>query len=78
MRRKTKGCSKDGRQFAQYFTPSILLICILIWFIEFDIMRVMTILVIACPRALVLATPTAVVASVGNAAKGGITLEKAA
>lgn len=75
---------KTADQFAKWFTPIILLICIIVWFTTYDLMRVMTILVIACPCALVLATPTAVVASVGNAAKkgilikGGITLERAA
>lgn len=75
---------KTADQFAKWFTPIILLICIIVWFTTYDLMRVMTILVIACPCALVLATPTAVVASIGNAAKkgilikGGITLERAA
>jgi len=75
---------KTADKFAVYFTPIILLICAYVWFTTYELMRVMTILVIACPCALVLATPTAVVASIGNAAKrgvlikGGVTLEKAA
>ena len=70
-------------KFAGYFTPAILVISLIVYLITGELIRSITILVIACPCALVLATPTAVVASVGNAAKrgalikGGITLEQA-
>lgn len=70
--------------FAKFFVPGILLICLGVWLFTGDIMRVMTVLVVACPCALVLATPTAVVASVGNSAKkgvlikGGVTIENTA
>lgn len=42
------------------------------WFVTGEIIRSVTILVVFCPCALVLATPTAIMASIGNAAKHGI------
>ncbi len=66
---------KTADQFAKYFLPIIITVCVIVYFLTFDLMRVMTILVIACPCALVLATPTAVVAAVGNAAKKGVLIK---
>lgn len=42
------------------------------WFISGEIIRAVTILVVFCPCALVLATPTAIMAGIGNATKYGI------
>ena len=42
------------------------------WLITGEIIRSVTILVVFCPCALVLATPTAIMASIGNASKFGI------
>ena len=43
----------------------------LTWFITGQIIRAVTILVMFCPCALVLATPTAIMAAIGNATKHG-------
>lgn len=43
----------------------------LTWFFSGEIIRAVTILVVFCPCALVLATPTAIMAAIGNAAKHG-------
>lgn len=41
------------------------------WAVSGEIIRAVTILVVFCPCALVLATPTAIMAAIGNAAKRG-------
>ncbi|MBT9137372.1 MAG: Copper-exporting P-type ATPase A [Firmicutes bacterium] len=75
---------KAADRFAGWFTPLVLTVGLVTWIFTGDIIRAVTVLIIACPCALVLATPTAVVASVGNAAKrgalikGGVTVEKLA
>mgnify|MGYP002640427449 CR=1 FL=1 len=43
----------------------------LTWLISGEILRAVTILVVFCPCALVLATPTAIMAAIGNATKHG-------
>ncbi len=82
--RKKGKTQKVADRFAQYFVPFILSVCTLVWIFTYDLTRVMSVLVIACPCALVLATPTAVIASIGNAIrkciliKSGSALETAA
>ncbi|MDR1204151.1 MAG: cation-translocating P-type ATPase [Peptococcaceae bacterium] len=46
------------------------------WFVTGQIIRSVTILVVFCPCALVLATPTAIMAGIGNAAKYGILIRE--
>ena len=62
-------------RFAQYFIPAILLIAFFTFLITGEIIRGITILIVACPCALVLGTPTAVVAAIGNAARQGILIK---
>lgn len=46
------------------------------WLITGEVIRAVTILVVFCPCALVLATPTAIMAGIGNATKYGILIRE--
>ncbi len=46
------------------------------WFVTGEIIRSVTILVVFCPCAMVLATPTAIMAGIGNATKYGILISQ--
>ncbi len=71
-------------RFARYYTPAAMALAVLVYLVTRDIEKALTLLVIACPGALVIATPVAVVAGIGAAArrgvllKGGEALERAA
>jgi len=62
-------------QFAAWFTPVMLILAGFVWIFTGEVLRAVTVLVVACPCALVIATPTAVVAGIGNAARRGILIK---
>jgi Cd2+/Zn2+-exporting ATPase len=62
-------------RFSRYFIPAIILIALATFLVNGEIIRAITILIVACPCALVLGTPTAVVAAIGNAARQGILIK---
>jgi Cd2+/Zn2+-exporting ATPase len=61
-----------ANQYAQYLTPLAIAIAVVTYFITRDVTRAITVLIVICPCSLVLATPTAVVAAIGNAARRGV------
>ena len=62
-------------KFATWLVPTALLIAITAYFMTDNIITAVTILVVICPCALVLATPTAVMAAIGQATKHGVIIK---
>lgn len=58
-------------RFATWVVVIALSAALLTWLISGQIIRAVTILVVFCPCSLVLATPTAIMAAIGNATKHG-------
>ena len=65
-------------RYMQHYTPTVLLLAALVWFFTDDWSRVISLLVISCPCALILATPTAMVAALSAAARHGILVKNVA
>jgi Cd2+/Zn2+-exporting ATPase len=62
-------------QYMGYYTPLVLVIAAVVWFFTKDVERVVSVLVISCPCAFILASPTAMVAALASAARLGILIK---
>ncbi|KRK97527.1 cadmium transporting P-type ATPase [Secundilactobacillus odoratitofui DSM 19909 = JCM 15043] len=62
-------------KFAQYYTPAVLVIALLVYIFTRDFPTAITVLVLGCPGALVIGAPVSNVAGIGNGAKRGILLK---
>jgi len=65
-------------RYAKFYTPIALLLGGGLWWWSGDPLRAITMLIVFCPCVMVLATPTALVASIGNAAMRGSLIKKGA
>lgn len=63
-------------KWATWIVVVALTAAVLTWIISGEIIRAVTILVVFCPCALVLATPAAITAAIGNAAKHGFLVKE--
>lgn len=62
-------------RWASWLVPVALTIAVLTWLITGNIVRGVTVMVVFCPCALVLATPTAIMAAIGQATKHGVIIK---
>jgi len=65
-------------RYAKLYMPTALISGGLLWWYSGDVMRAITMLIVFCPCVIVLATPTALVAAIGNAALRGSLIKKGA
>ena len=61
--------------FSRYYTPGIIILAVLLYLFTRDLVLSLTLLVIACPGALVISTPVSIVAGIGNGAKHGVLIK---
>ena len=59
-------------RYARWFTPAILFVAALVWVVTGELTRAITVLIVGCPCALILAAPTAIVAAISRAARSGV------
>lgn len=65
-------------RYAKFYTPAAILLGLILWAVTGDVLRAITVLIVFCPCVMVLATPTALVASIGNAAMRGSLVKRGA
>ena len=66
-------------RYAGWYTPTVIMLAAIVWYFSVDrvegMHKAITMLIIACPCSLVLATPTAMVAALSCAARLGILIK---
>lgn len=61
-----------ANRYANFFAPVAITIAGIVWMVTGEPLRGVTMLVAICPCSLVLATPTSIVAAIGNMARNGV------
>ncbi len=69
---KKANTQKFLEKFSRYYTPAIIVLAVILYLFTKDTVLALTLLVIACPGALVISAPVSIVAGIGNGAKHGV------
>ncbi|HLS49425.1 MAG TPA: cation-translocating P-type ATPase [Actinomycetaceae bacterium] len=62
-------------RFAAWYTPAIIVLAVVVGLLTGDVVLALTLLVIACPGALVISIPVSIVAGIGRGARDGILIK---
>lgn len=62
-------------RFSRYYTPLVIALSVVMYIITRDLSLSLTLLVIACPGALVISAPVSIVAGIGNGARHGVLIK---
>ncbi|MCG8573137.1 MAG: cadmium-translocating P-type ATPase [Spirochaetes bacterium] len=62
-------------QYAKWFTPVILSLAVMTFFVTKDLNRAITVLIVGCPCSFLLAGPVPTIAAIGRAAQSGIMIK---
>ena len=62
-------------KFSKYYTPGVMVAALAVGLITLNAELALTLLVIACPGALVISIPVSIVAGIGRSAKDGVLIK---
>ncbi|RQD77166.1 MAG: heavy metal translocating P-type ATPase [Candidatus Syntrophonatronum acetioxidans] len=66
---------RTADSFARYFTPLILTLSLAVYLFTGDLYRSITVLIVGCPCAFILASPTAIVSALGSFSRSGVLIK---
>ncbi|NPV93143.1 MAG: cadmium-translocating P-type ATPase [Firmicutes bacterium] len=66
---------RTADRYARYFTPLIIGLSLAVYLFTGETYRAITVLIVGCPCAFILAAPTAITAALGSAARRGVLIK---
>jgi len=62
-------------RFSRWYTPAVIVMALIAWLLSGSIILGLTLLVVACPGALVISIPVSIVSGIGRSARDGILIK---